>query len=127
MRHITNTLLKIEERARVYFEKIPFIHAFLAGIGVIIFWRGVWELLDRLGVSPVESILLGSLILGGVGVFIQTFLGNTLIIKNVAKEEREEKEILKVVGTEMMEEEIALQEIAQKVNQLIQKKQSNKK
>lgn len=98
MKSITQTFLGIENRARRYFERFPFIQAFLAGIGVIIFWRGAWELLDKLKVSPVVSIVIGSLILGGVGVFVQTFIGNTIIIREVKQEENIEKKIVEKLG-----------------------------
>ena len=118
---ITSTLLTIEERARKFFEKYPFVHAFLAGIGVIIFWRGVWELLDHNGVGPVESIVLGALILGGVGLFIQTFLGNTIIIKNVKQEEQKEKKVIQTIEGEVGEEEVTLKKLADKIDALERK------
>ena len=108
MKPITKMLLDIEERARRYFEKIPFVQAFLAGVGVIIFWRGIWELLDTVKVSPLTSIILGSLILGGVGAFIQTFIGNTIIIKEVKQEENKEKKEIKKIEGEMGTETVTL-------------------
>ena len=83
MRSITKKLLSIEDRAREYFEQMPFVQSFFAGIGVIIFWRGIWQWLDQSSVSPLLSVVLGSLILLCFGVFVQTFIGNTIIIKNV--------------------------------------------
>lgn len=118
MRQLTQKLLIIEERARKFFEHIPFTHAFFAGIGVTIFWRGVWELLDVLGVGPISSIILGSLILGGVGVFIQTFLGNTLIIKNVSREEQKESKEIKDVAQEIKKEEITLTVLSEQISEL---------
>ena len=118
MRQLTQRLLVTEEKARKFFERIPFTHAFFAGIGVIIFWRGVWELLDVLGVGPISSIILGSFILGGVGVFIQTFLGNTLIIKNVSQEEQKESKEIKGVEQEIKKEEITLTILSEQISEL---------
>ena len=96
MKSITRSLLKIENDARAYFEKFPFIQALLAGFGVIVFWRGIWEWFDQMQVSPLVSIVIGAVVLAGVGVFLQTFIGNTIIIKEVKQEEqKEEKEIKK--------------------------------
>jgi hypothetical protein len=118
MRPITRTLLKIEENARAYFERMPFVQASVAGVGVIIFWRGIWELLDRSGVSPVLSIVLGTLLLGAVGVFVQTFIGNTIIIRNVKEEKNtERKEFEKVEGDVNMEE-VTIQQLAAKIDAL---------
>lgn len=109
---MTNIFLYTEEKARKYFEQTPFIHSFLAGIGVVLFWRGVWEVADFYSLSPFISILIGILILGGIGLFVQTFIGNTIIIKNVKSdinlEKKTEKEIIK--------EEITLSHIAEKIN-----------
>ena len=121
MRTITNFFLGIEERARVFFEQFPFVQAFVAGIGVIIFWRGVWEFLDRQGISPALSVALGTLLLGSVGVFIQTFIGNTIIIRNVKQEEKMEKKALKEVEGEMDVEEITMAQLSTKIDRLIEK------
>jgi hypothetical protein len=118
MKPITRTLLKVEDNARRYFERIPFVQAFIAGIGVIIFWRGVWEWLDRSGVSPELSILLGMLLLGSVGVFIQTFIGNTIIIKSVKDEEKKEQKALQQVEGEVGTEEITIAALAAKIDTL---------
>lgn len=121
MQSITKILLSIEDRARRYFAHIPFVQAFLAGIGVIIFWRGVWELLDMIGVTPVTSIVIGSLILGGVGVFIQTFIGNSIIIKNVEKEVQSEKKTLRTIAGGENVQTVTLQNLSDKIDFLIQK------
>jgi hypothetical protein len=121
MRYFTNIFLRIEEDARTYFEHVPFLHAFLAGIGVVLFWRGVWEYADRLHIHPLLSLGIGILLLGGIGLFLQTFVGNTLIIKSVKKEARleqqEEKKIEKV-AQEMQEEEVTLAHISEQIKKL---------
>lgn len=117
---ITKVLLNIEERARVFFGNIPFIQAFLAGVGVIIFWRGIWEWLDQSGVSPLESVIIGTVILGGIGVFLQTFIGNTIIIRNVEKEEQQEKKVFKKIEGEEEIEEITLSALSKKIDLLIE-------
>lgn len=117
-------LLDIEERARRFFEQIPFVQAFMAGVGVIVFWRGVWELLDRANVSPGISILVGTLILGGVGVFVQTFIGNTIIIRNVRQEEKMEKKVFKEIEGEVGTEGVTLEELSAKIDALSQKIES---
>lgn len=121
MRPITKTFLRIEERARRFFEKLPFVQAFLAGIGVIIFWRGIWELLDRNNVSPIVSVVVGSLILGGVGVFVQTFIGNTIIIREVKQEEKIEKKAMEKIEETVPEPTLA--EISKKLDMLLLQKE----
>lgn len=112
--HVTKTLLNIEDNARKFFERIPFIHALLAGIGVVLFWRGIWESADKMALDPLSSALLGIALLGGIGLFIQTFVGNTIIIKSVKKEEQLEKTTVKKV----QQEEITLLQLSQKIDEL---------
>lgn len=116
--------LKMEDRARKYFEQFPFIHAFLAGVGVILFWRGVWEIADINRISPGTSVILGIVLLGGIGLFIHTFIGNAIIIKNVKREIDIEKEQIKEVARvekDILEEEITLKHLHAKLNELTDK------
>lgn len=121
MKYFTNIFLKIEENARTYFEHVPFLHAFLAGVGVVLFWRGVWEYADRLHIHPLLSVGSGILLLGGIGLFLQTFVGNTIIIKNVKKEavlEKEEEKKIKDVEQEVKKEEVTLARISEQLQTL---------
>jgi hypothetical protein len=118
MKRLTNIFLKIEDKSRNYFEKIPFFHAFFAGVGVVLFWRGVWETSDRLGIAPVWSIILGVSILLVIGLFLQTFVGNTIIIKKVESEKRldlKTKTDLEKVEREEKLEEMTLEILAKKL------------
>jgi len=121
MRPITKLFLTIEDKARAYFERMPFVQAFLAGVGVIIFWRGIWEWLDRSGVSPLASVIFGTLILGSVGVFVQTFIGNTIIIKEVKQEEKIEKKAIQKIEGEMGTGTVTLEQLSAKLDALIQR------
>lgn len=129
MRYFTNIFLTIEENARSYFEHIPFIHAFLAGIGVVLFWRGVWEYADRLHIHPLISLGVGILLLGALGLFLQTFVGNTIIIKNVKKEvglEKVGEKKIEHMVQEVDKEEVTLAHISdqlQKLEHMIQRQE----
>ncbi|MDQ5928646.1 MAG: hypothetical protein QG594_420 [Bacteroidota bacterium] len=116
-----NVFLRIEEGARKYFEKFPFIQAFLAGVGMILFWRGAWEVADNAGVGPITSVIVGMLILGGIGLFVQTFIGNTIIIKSVKSEislEKKSKEEVAQVEKEIIKEEVTLLHLSNKLDEL---------
>ncbi len=123
MKYVTNIFLKIEERARTYFERVPFLHAFLGGVGVVLFWRGVWEIADRMRIDPIVSIIVGSLLLGSIGLFLHTFVGNAIIIKNVEKDKRmttkAEHEIASV-EKDVKREEVTLGQLSAKIDRLEQ-------
>lgn len=118
MTRLTKILLNIEDRARRFFEGFPFIHAFFAGVGVVLFWRGVWETSDHLGLNSEWSIVFGIIILGSIGLFLQTFVGNTIIIKKVDTEKKVEQEIkaeLQKTEQETGTEEVTLAHLARKI------------
>lgn len=121
MRYFTNIFLKIENKARAYFERLPFLHAFLAGVGMILFWRGVWEVADRVGIHYGWSILLGVLILIVIGLFVHTFVGNAIIIKNAEREkllEQKTKADVEKIQKEEELEEITLEHLAKKLESI---------
>lgn len=122
--NMRNIFLTIEERARKYFEQFPFIHAFLAGVGVILFWRGTWEIADIYKLNPFTSVFVGILILGGIGLFVQTFVGNAIIIKSVKSElsleKKSNKEVAEVEKA-VAQEEVTLIHLANKLDTLTQK------
>ncbi len=121
MRYFTNFFLKKEEKSRNYFENSPFFHAFLAGIGVVLFWRGVWEIADLLKLNPFISIILGIIILITIGLFLQTFVGNTIIIKKVDIEhqmDNKTKKDLEKVKKEINSEEVNLSLINNKLEKI---------
>ena len=121
MRYVTNTFLAIEDKARAFFEKFPFTHAFFAGVGVILFWRGVWELADYFEIHPVLSVVLGIVLLVGIGLFIQTFVGNAIIIKSVTHGTNLDKKILQEIESEVTQEEVTLLTLNKKIDALVKK------
>lgn len=121
MRYITNTFLSIEDRARAFFERFPFVHAFLAGVGVILFWRGVWELADYFQIHPVISVFAGIVLLVAIGLFIQTFVGNAIIIKSVTHSAAVDKKILHEIESEVVGEEVTLLTLNKKIDALAKK------
>ena len=121
MIYFSNFFLKFEHRPRKYFEKRPFSQAFLAGVGVILFWRGVWEIADILKLNPALSIVIGIIMLVFIGLFIHTFVGNAIIIKNVEKEQKFEKKTEREIGAvemEIAEEEITLGHLAHRLKEI---------
>lgn len=125
-----NIFLNIEAKARKYFEPFPFIHAFLAGVGVILFWRGAWELADIYQLDPILSVVVGVIILGGIGLFVQTFVGNAIIIKNVNNEiklEKSNKQQAEKFQTEIVKEEITLEHLSNKLDIVMNKLQELEK
>jgi membrane-bound ClpP family serine protease len=88
---------KLEDRIRGKLSHYPIIYAFIGGVGIVLFWRGVWHTADDINVSSGASLIIGAIILLMTGVFVAEFIGNRLIISGLIGEkklsEREEGEI----------------------------------
>lgn len=121
MRYFTNAFLSVEDKARTFFERYPFLHAFLAGVGVILFWRGVWEIADHYHLNPVVSVVAGVILLMLIGLFIQTFVGNAIIIKSVTHSATVDKKILHEIESEVVGEEVTLLTLNKKIDALAKK------
>ncbi len=85
---------KLEDKVRGFLSHYPIIYAFIAGIGIVLFWRGVWHTTDDLMIGQFNfidgplSFLLGSLILLITGVFVSNFIGNEIIISGLKREKK---------------------------------------
>ncbi len=84
---------KLEDKVRGHLSHYPIIYALLGGVGVVLFWRGVWHTADDFGLTSIKSLVLGISILLLIGVFVSEFIGNRLIISGLSGEKKlEEKE-----------------------------------
>lgn len=98
----------------------PLVYAFIGGVGVVLFWRGVWHTMDYfmlLAQSSVAhtsidltanlwwdgplSLVLGSLILLSTSAFVFSLIGNEIIITGLQAEKRQlsQLEHLELRGT----------------------------
>lgn len=101
-KNIINFFDKLEDKTRSKLSHFPLLYAFLGGIGIVLFWRGVWHTTDFLtayilgetGVSLFSlidgplSFLIGTLILLITGVYVSAFIGNRLIITGLSGEKK---------------------------------------
>ena len=83
-------------------------------MGIVSFWRGVWETSDIIGIPPQASLLFGFLVLLAIGVLVTEFLGNRLIISGLRGEKKLEEKTLK----EIEEEELSLSSLKDKINRI---------
>ncbi len=108
---------KLEDRVRARLAHFPIIYAVIDGVGIVLFWRGVWLTADYLSEVVVAcnpgacssigkidivwwdgpvSMLFGIAILLMTGVFVSNFIGNEIIIAGL----RGEKKISERVAVE---------------------------
>lgn len=90
----------LENKIRQTLSRHPFIYAFLGGVGVVVFWRGVWVtsdfLMAKITKIPVDilwwdgplTVLVSLLILAPLGIFVSSFIGNEVIISGIRGEKK---------------------------------------
>lgn len=95
----------------------PILYAFLGGVGIILFWRGVWHTADDINMGSILSLIIGFFILILIGVFVAEFIGNKLIMTGLIGEKKlEEKE-----EGEIETEETQLKNLQNTLNRLEKK------
>jgi hypothetical protein len=108
---------KLEDKVRRRLSRRPIWYAMVGGVGVVLFWRGVWHTADYLMLRYVYtnpnasttdlsemiwwdgpfSLALGGGLLLVTGAFVSNFIGNEIIISGLKGEkkisEKAEKQI----------------------------------
>ncbi len=105
---------RLEDRVRKQLSAYPLTYALIAGTAVVLFWRGVWETSDLIGLHPVASLVLGTFILLISGVFVSGFIGNKIIMTGL----RGEKKIEEKTIEEIQSEEETLSKIYRKLEKI---------
>jgi len=131
-----NTLHTIEERIRAYLSHRPKFYALIAGIGIVLFWRGVWHSVDTIhlfidhhyAASSIDtaqviwwdgplSFVVGIIILYFTGSFVSSFIGNELILSGL----RGEKKLNQKTETEISTEKNTIAEIKEELSTITEK------
>jgi len=108
---------KLEDKIRGKLSHYPLVYAFIGGIGVVLFWRGVWHTADDMNVGSIASLIIGSIMLLLTGIFVSAFVGSRLIISGLIGERKmEEKE-----EEELQTEEMQLRNLQNTLNRVEKK------
>src|SRR3990167_277192 len=80
---------RLEDNVRNHLSHYPIVYAFIAGVGIVLFWRGVWHTADLFAfmTGPVSTII-GVIILLMVGMFVSFFIGDSIIIAGIKREKK---------------------------------------
>ena len=100
MKKLHKFLERIETRTREKLSNYPYLYALLGGIGVVLFWRGVWHIADDLSLASEASFIIGTIILLITGIFISEFIGKRLIISGLVGEKKLEEKETEEIETE---------------------------
>ncbi|MFA5173030.1 MAG: hypothetical protein WC435_01330 [Candidatus Paceibacterota bacterium] len=102
---------RLEDRVRQILSKSPIIYAFIGGVGIVLFWRGVWELADDFGLSSFGSLFISVLILLLTGTFVSFFIGEEILISGVKAEKRRDQSIMEKIEKEQKKSIELLKEV----------------
>ena len=88
---------KLEDHIRALLSTHKFIYTFIGGVGVVLFWRGVWHTADVLERSTVwgsvlfssgGSIIFSVILLLATGLFVSIFIGESIILSSQKKDKK---------------------------------------
>ena len=99
---------RLEDKIRGGLSRYPILYALIGGVGVIMFWRGIWHTADGIPflTGPV-STLIGLLILFLTGIFVSAFIGNSILMTGL----RGEKKLTEKTKEEIITEEDQIQNL----------------
>ena len=136
MKNVRNFAEKLEDRIKAYLSHRPRLYALIVGIGIVIFWRGVWHSADFLHTyyasfesnTTIDALLntwwdgplsfvVGTVLLHFTGAFTSSFIGNELILSGL----RGEKRVTEKTETEVETEEKFVLEIKEELNKMAEK------
>ena len=123
---------RLEDKIRGWLSRWPIFYSFIGGVGVVLFWRGVWHSMDFLSLyvlswetgSPttdfsqiwdaLSSLVIGTLLLLPTGLFVSSFIGNEVTISGL----RGERKLSEKTEVEVRTETGALHEIRAEVRKI---------
>lgn len=102
MKKILRFFDKLEDDVRGWLSKHNFLYAFVGGVAIVIFWRGVWITADSIPflTGPV-SIFISVFVLLVTGLFVSFFVGNDIILSGLKHEKRLDEKVVDEVKTEL--------------------------
>ena len=114
---------KLEDLVRSHLSRSTIIYSFIGGVGVVLFWRAVWETADilmrvspffEIFFSPLVQLLVSTTLLLVTGLMVSVFIGDRIILSGL----RHEKKLEEKTEDLMEEEVVTLAEIREDIKRL---------
>lgn len=116
---ITRFFDRLEDKIRAGLSRKPIIYAFIGGVGMTLFWRGVWLTADLFPImtGPV-SIIVSMIILLITGLLVSVFIGHHIILTGIKQEKKIEERTEAEIKSEIKTEEDILNEIKMRLKKI---------
>lgn len=102
MKRILHFFDKTEDNVRNTLSRYPIVYAFIGGTAIVLFWRGVWDVVDMIPfLRGLVSISISAVVLLLTGLFVSFFIGDTIIISGLKKEKRLDEKVASEIRTEL--------------------------
>ncbi len=102
---------RAEEYVREHLSRHPLFYAFLGGVFVVLFWRGVWNTADILSnrnsflhwffYGP-NQVVFSTIILMLMGLMVSVFVGEKIIISGLRHEKQVEDRTEEIIEEEVI-------------------------
>lgn len=118
---------KLEDHTRGALSHYPLLYSLIGGIGIVLFWRGVWHTADVLEAntvlgsflfSGVGSMFLGLAILLLVGLFVSMFIGESIVMSGMRYDEKLIEKSEEEIEEDITKEEHTLEKIGKDIEDI---------
>ena len=80
---------RLEDKVRSALSRWPILYAFVGGVGVVLFWKGVWETAELFPeLFGLPSAALGVSIMLITGLFVSFFVGDSILLSGVKHQKK---------------------------------------
>lgn len=80
---------KLEDRVRIALSHRPIPYALIGGVGIVLFWKGVWETAEYFPIlHGPGSVISGVVILLVSGLLVASFIGDSILISGLKHEKK---------------------------------------
>jgi hypothetical protein len=105
---------KLEDTIRIFLSHHPIMYALIGGIGIVLFWKGVWEMAEIPALFGFPSFVIGSFILLATGLLVSFFIGDNIILSGY----KHEKKLAEKTEVEVRTEKTKIDEVYAKLERI---------
>jgi hypothetical protein len=118
---------RLEDKVRIRLSHSPILYALVGAVGIILLWKGVWEMAELVPVlHGFGSVVAGIIILLASGLLVSFFIGDSIIMSGFKKEkklvEKSEMDILKAEKAQTAEIIDKLEHLEKDIHNFVENK-----